>query len=52
MKKTRINVKGAYALVGVGMCFASIDIRCGWIYFMALVFTWYANSTLKEVTEE
>lgn len=52
MKRTRINVKGAYALVGVGMCFATINIRCGWIYFITLVMTYLFNSTLKEVPEE
>lgn len=51
MKKTRINVKGAYTLVGMGMCFATINIRYGWIYFITLVLTYFANSTLKEVTE-
>ncbi|MGC4707357.1 hypothetical protein AAFD22_08980 [Enterococcus faecium] len=51
MKKTRINVKGAYALVGVGMCFATINICYGWIYFITLVLTYLANSTLKEVTK-
>lgn len=52
MKKTRINVKGAYALVGVGMCFATIDVRFGWIYFITLVLTYLVNSTLKEVIKE
>ncbi|RBS44635.1 hypothetical protein EB21_02614 [Enterococcus faecium] len=52
MKKTRINVKGAYVLVGVGMCFATINIRYGWIYFITLVLTHLANSTLKEVSKE
>lgn len=52
MKKTRINVKGAYALVGVGMCFATIDIRYGWTYFLTLVLTYLFNSTLKEVHDK
>ena len=46
MKKTRINVKGAYALVGVGMCFATIDVRFGWIYFITLVLTYLVNVIL------
>lgn len=47
VKKKRINVKGAYALVGVGMCFATINIYYGWIYFITLGLTYFANSTLK-----
>ena len=52
MKKTRINVKGAYAFVGVGMCFASIDIRIGWTYFITLVLTYLVDSSFKEVTRK
>ncbi|ENZ5543258.1 hypothetical protein ACGWJW_002638 [Enterococcus hirae] len=52
MKKTRINVKGAYAFVGLGMCFATINIGYGWIYFITLVLTYLFNSTLKGVREK